>query len=63
MFNLVHAIRTFRGDGPPTTNDPHIQRLMNKDIWDERNGAALGRSIMACVSLAGWLAAFAVWWF
>jgi hypothetical protein len=59
MLNLAHSIRLFRGNSPPTSNDPHMQIRFNNLIWCERNSAALGRCIMAWLAIAGW-AAFAV---
>ena len=59
MLNLVHSIKLFRGDSPPTSKDPHMQIRYNELIWNERNGAGLGRCIMAWLAIAGW-AAFVV---
>lgn len=59
MLNLVQAIRLLREKTPPTSNDPHMQLRFNQMIWEERNGATVGRCIMAWLAIAGWLA-FAV---
>ncbi|MCT4608640.1 MAG: hypothetical protein N4A70_05485 [Pelagimonas sp.] len=65
MFRLRYHWLLFHQDPPAWGNDPAANRRMFRIIWRERNGIAMGRSVMAYCALLGWSIAglFGVlWW-
>lgn len=52
-FRLIYHWKLLDTE-PPWSNDPDRNKFMMRIVWNQRNGAAVGRGVMAWAAVCGW---------